>query len=116
METTLCEKLSSFSPLVVGIGPCVTPQLRALKKISSACAKVFADIPVFAGGPFASIEGQEWVFNEVLGINYLVKGDNIIKYNCIDNAFFLGFYEFLDEAEELVERLCFSIWEQLQLQ
>lgn len=75
LETVLYEKLSSFSPLVVGIGPCVTTQLRALKKISLVCDKVFTNIPVFAGGPFASIEGQEWVFNEVLGIHYLIKGD-----------------------------------------
>ena len=75
LEIILYEKLSSFSPLVVGIGPCVTTQLRALKKISLVCGKVFTNIPIFAGGPFTSIEGQEWVFNEVLGIKYLVKGD-----------------------------------------
>lgn len=75
LETILYEKLKTFSPLVVGIGPCVTTQLRALKKISLVCHTVFPNVPILAGGPFATIEGQEWVFNEVLGINYLVKGD-----------------------------------------
>lgn len=75
LEDILVERLCAFSPMVIGIGPCVTTQLRALKRISRICRKAFANIPMFAGGPFASIKGQEWVFNEVLGIDYLVKGD-----------------------------------------
>lgn len=107
LETILCEKLSSFSPLVVGIGPCVTTQLRALKKISSVCAKVFADIPVFAGGPFASIEGQEWVFNEVLGINYLVKGDGELAIPDVIQA--------IKKGGDICHSLCVSYAEHSQV-
>ena len=30
---------------------------------------------VFAGGPLASIEGQEWFFFDFLKIDYIIKGD-----------------------------------------
>lgn len=75
LEMVLYEELGKISPLVIGIGPCVTPQLKALKRISAICKRVHCNIPVFAGGPFASIEGQEGVFREILGIEYLIKGD-----------------------------------------
>lgn len=75
LEKILSERLRMFSPLVVGIGPCITTQLKALKKISLVCNEIFENIPIFAGGPLATIDGQEWIFSEILGINYLVKGD-----------------------------------------
>lgn len=75
LEYILYEKLSAFSPLVIGIGPCITTQVKSLKKISSICNNAFVNVPIFAGGPLVSIEGQEWLFSELLGIDYLVKGD-----------------------------------------
>lgn len=75
LESDLEEKLNEYAPLVVGIGPCITTQVKALGVIASITKKVYGDIPVFAGGPFASIDGQEWFFYDMLGINYIVKGD-----------------------------------------
>lgn len=74
-EKELLEELKKYSPLVVGIGPCITSQIKALEVISKCCKSVFTEIPVFAGGPLASIDGQEWLFFERLDIKYLVKGD-----------------------------------------
>lgn len=67
--------LSKYAPYVIGIGPCITTQLRALKIISEVCSKILPNVPVFSGGPLASLKGQEWVFYEVLKIKYLIKGD-----------------------------------------
>lgn len=75
LETKLSENLKDYSPAVIGIGPCITTQLKALKRIASVCKKTLPNVTVFAGGPFASIGGQEYVFNELLGIEYLIKGD-----------------------------------------
>lgn len=75
LEKNLCEIIGKFSPLVIGVGPCITTQLKALRIIAHVCQKVVPEIPLFAGGPFASIEGQEKVFSDVLGIDYLIKGD-----------------------------------------
>lgn len=69
------ESLSKYNPSIIGIGPCTTTQLRALKVLSDVCKEVMPDVPVFAGGPLASLKGQEWVFYEELGIPYLIKGD-----------------------------------------
>ena len=67
--------LSDYNPTVIGIGPCVTTQLRALEIISRICKEMFPNVPFFAGGPLPSIENQEWVFYDKLGIDYLIKGD-----------------------------------------
>ncbi len=75
LSTKIKEALLQYSPSVIGIGPCITTQLRALKIISSTCQHMFPDVPVFAGGPLASIEDQEWLFYEELGIKFLIKGD-----------------------------------------
>jgi radical SAM superfamily enzyme YgiQ (UPF0313 family) len=74
-EEELLIKMQKYSPLMIGMGPCITSQLRALKVISNCCQKVFPSIPVIAGGPLVSIEGQEWFFNEDLGLDYIIKGD-----------------------------------------
>ncbi len=84
-SVSLKEILSSYNPTVIGIGPCITTQLRALDIISKICKDVFPNTPVFAGGPLPSIENQEWVFYDQLEIDYLIKGDgelaviNVIK-------------------------------------
>lgn len=74
-EKKLSTRLLDFSPKLIGIGPCVTSQLRALDIISSCCRKLLPQSTIFAGGPLAAIEGQEWLFYEKLKINYLIKGD-----------------------------------------
>lgn len=78
----LCEfeknfrlEMHEYSPKLIGIGPCITSQLRALKIISGCCKTVFPAIPIVAGGPLASIEGQEWLFYDDLGIDFIIKGD-----------------------------------------
>ncbi len=75
LEKKLWEIISKYSPVVIGVGPCITTQLKALRIIAHVCQKVVSEVPLFAGGPFASIEGQEKVFFDVLGIDYLIKGD-----------------------------------------
>jgi len=68
-------ELQKYSPSIVGVGPCVTSQLRALKVISNCCKEVLPSIPIIAGGPLASIEGQEWLFFEDLCVDFIIKGD-----------------------------------------
>lgn len=75
LEKKLKEIVSGFFPCVIGVGPCITTQLKSLQIISRVCKKVFPEVPLFAGGPFASINGQEEVFFNILGIKYLIKGD-----------------------------------------
>ena len=75
LSENLKQVLSNYNPTVIGIGPCITTQLRALEVVSKTCKEVLPNTPVFAGGPFPSIENQEWVFYDYLGIDYLIKGD-----------------------------------------
>lgn len=75
LQEILGKILSDISPLVIGVGPCITTQLKALRIISKVCKKIHSKVPLFAGGPFASIEGQEKVFFDILEIKYLIKGD-----------------------------------------
>ena len=75
LSKLLRKSLSEYSPSVVGIGPCITTQLRALKVLSSTCKSELPNVPLFAGGPLASIKDQEWIFYEELGIEYIIKGD-----------------------------------------
>lgn len=75
LECSLKKILPQYEPLLIGIGPCVTTQIRALKVIASVCNELFPKIPVFAGGPLTAIEGQEWLFYDELNIKYMIKGD-----------------------------------------
>lgn len=75
LKETLPGLLRDFSPMVIGVGPCITTQLKALRVIADICKTTFPNIPLFAGGPFASIDGQQKVFEEYVGIKYLIKGD-----------------------------------------
>lgn len=75
LYSSLKELLLNYNPTVIGVGPCITTQLCALKVISKTCKEVFSNTPVFAGGPLPSIENQEWLFYDQLGIDYLIKGD-----------------------------------------
>ena len=67
--------LKRYEPMVVGIGPCVTTQAKALKVIAQCCIEEFGKQVIFAGGPLASIAGQEWFFFDFLNLDYIVKGD-----------------------------------------
>ncbi|WP_373484482.1 radical SAM protein [Acetobacterium sp.] len=75
LKIQLCKELQSYSPLAVGIGPCITTQVRALKIIADCCKEIFSSSIIFAGGPLASIDDQEWFFYEYLGIENIIKGD-----------------------------------------
>lgn len=75
LSKELKESLLMYNPSIIGIGPCITTQVRALKIIAEICNELFPSIPIFSGGPLASIENQEWFFYEELGIKYIVKGD-----------------------------------------
>lgn len=75
LEDELFIELQKYSPLIVSIGPCITSQLRALKIIFNCCQKVLPTTPIIAGGPLASIEGQEWLFYEEFKLDYIIKGD-----------------------------------------
>lgn len=74
-EKSLLEKLKSYEPVLVGIGPCITTQLKALRIIAKQCLDVYGSERVYAGGPLASMEGQEWVFFDLMNIRYIIKGD-----------------------------------------
>ena len=74
-EDELRRILKKYEPMLVGIGPCVTTQARALKIIAECCIEEFGKQIIFAGGPLASIEGQEWFFFDFLNLDYIVKGD-----------------------------------------
>ena len=67
--------LKSYTPTLVGIGPCITTQVKSLKIISDCCKDIYRNDRIFAGGPLASIDGQEWFFFDFLGLQYIVKGD-----------------------------------------
>lgn len=71
----LQDALKTYEPVLVGIGPCITTQLRALQIIASYCLDIYGPERVYAGGPLASIDGQEWLFFEFLKIRYIIKGD-----------------------------------------
>ena len=74
-EKWLSEELAQFAPTLIGIGPCMTSQVKALSIISRSCKIMHPNVPVVCGGPLATMEGQEWVFFEELRIPYIIKGD-----------------------------------------
>ena len=74
-DKMLRESLKEWNPLLIGVGPCITTQLKAIKVISNVCQNVLPQVPIYAGGPFASIVGQEEIFYNYLKIPYLIKGD-----------------------------------------
>lgn len=78
LEKYLQVELKKYSPILVGIGPCITTQVRALNIITNSCKKQYGREKIFAGGPLASIDGQEWFFFDFLGIEYIIKGDGEI--------------------------------------
>lgn len=75
LEVELKEALSHYNPILVGIGPCVTPGIKGLEVVARCCLELFGTERVFAGGPFTLLPSQEWVFYERLGLTYLIKGD-----------------------------------------
>lgn len=83
LRNILPNKMKSYSPRVIGIGPCITVQIKALKIIADACMTTFPGTPVFAGGPFATINGQDRVFFDIIGIDYLIKGDGELAVSCL---------------------------------
>lgn len=75
LEEYLRDELKHYNPLLIGIGPCVTPGVRALEVVSRCCLEIFGKSKVFAGGPFTLLPSQEWFFYENLKLDYLIKGD-----------------------------------------
>ena len=75
LRENLINELKEYNPLLVGIGPCITTQVKALQIISECCLEMYGGNRIFAGGPLASIDGQEWFFFDFLKIEYIVKGD-----------------------------------------
>jgi len=52
----------------------MTSEVKALKVIADVCRSMFDAERIFAGGPLAGIPGQEWVFFDYLGLQYVIKG------------------------------------------
>ncbi len=75
LKRRLTDELDQYDPVLVGIGPCVTPGVRGLEVLASCCLRRFRVDRVFAGGPFTSLPSQEWFFYEHLGIKHLIKGE-----------------------------------------
>lgn len=78
LELFLEEKMMNYLPELIGIGPCITTQIRALEIIANCCIRHFGRDRIFAGGPLASIDRQEWFFFQHLGLDYIIKGDGEI--------------------------------------
>ena len=78
LQAVLKSKLSAYQPLLVGIGPCVTPAAKGIEVIVRCCLEIFGRESVLAGGPFTMLPSQEWFFYQKLGLKYLVKGDGEI--------------------------------------
>ncbi len=74
LSKELRKRLSQYDPMLIGIGPCMTSGIKALKVIADVCQSMFDTERVFAGGPLAGIPQQEWVFFEYLGLRYVIKG------------------------------------------
>lgn len=74
LSKELRRRLSQYDPMLIGIGPCITSGVKALKVIADVCRSMFDVEHIFAGGPLAGIPEQEWVFFEYLGLQYVIKG------------------------------------------
>ena len=109
----LKDELKEYNPNLVGIGPCITTQVRALSIISDCCKHQYGNEKIFAGGPLASIEGQEWFFFDFLGLNYIIKGDgemaivklleHIQQHGRIEDCKYVSHrnYNFFNEIEDI---------------
>ena len=75
LKNFLNEEMGKYLPELIGIGPCITTQIKALKIIADCCKEHFDKERIFAGGPLASIDGQEWFFFDYLGLDQIIKGD-----------------------------------------
>lgn len=75
LEVQLREILKNYNPILVGIGPCVTPGVKGLEIVAKCCLETFGNERVFAGGPFTMLQSQDWFFYEHLGLLYTIKGD-----------------------------------------
>ena len=75
LRVELVPRLMKYNPVLVGIGPCITTQAKALKIIAECCREVYGEERIYCGGPLASIDGQEWFFSDFLKLKYIVKGD-----------------------------------------
>lgn len=75
LEEELRKRLIRYNPVLVGIGPCVTPGVKGLEVVAKCCIESFGKERVFAGGPFTMLRSQEWFFYEHLGLSYVIKGD-----------------------------------------
>lgn len=72
----LVRHITDINPnIAIGIGPCTTSAVRALKPIAEACDKVCPNIPTIYGGPLASIPGQDKIFFDDLSATCIVNGD-----------------------------------------
>lgn len=72
----LTKHLKKSAPrLAIGIGPCTTPAVRALKIIAQVCKDICPSVPLIYGGPLASISGQESIFFEDFSATAIVPGD-----------------------------------------
>lgn len=74
LSKELRRRLSQYKPMLIGIGPCMTSGIKALKVIADVCLSMFDAERIFAGGPLAGIPEQEWAFFEYLGLKYVIKG------------------------------------------
>lgn len=74
LSKELHKRLSQYEPMLIGIGPCMTSGIKALKVIVDVCRSMFHTERIFAGGPLAGIPKQERVFFEYLGLRYIIKG------------------------------------------
>ena len=75
LDKELRNSLRHYNPILVGIGPCVSPGIKGIEIVARCCLDMFGSERVFAGGPLTMLPSQEWLFYKWLGLSYLIKGD-----------------------------------------
>ena len=76
MKNMLAEKILEIKPkLAVGIGPCITSNIKGTISVAEICKKVIPEIPLIYGGPLTSIPHQNWIFFNILNADAVIPGD-----------------------------------------
>ena len=75
-QNWLVYQLKYLTPrLAIGIGPCTTSAVQAIKVIADIIKITYPEIPIIYGGPLTSIPDQESLFFDKLFAEVIVPGD-----------------------------------------
>lgn len=77
----VADRLERMPPsLCIGVGPTTTPALKSLYALAQIVKQRCLSVPIVYGGPFASIQGQESIFFDILEATALVRGEGEIVF------------------------------------